>query len=197
MSDIRTCGIVVPTDWVPLPLEPSDDMKGWTKSTAVELCERGRAAGHEPDRRTLRRDLRARAEDSRSRDPFYAFALYPDGFDSALALLEVDLIWPDETVPRLTLDWLAETFSADDFGVPKVTHTELPVGPAVRIRQNLAMSGSSGTAAGVLLETVTYGVLPTGTKAAVMLLASWSVPGLSEEMEEAVDGIAPTLTVGF
>lgn len=30
-----------------------------------------------------------------------------------------------------------------------------------------------------------------------MLLASWSVPGLSEEMEEAVDGIAPTLTVGF
>ncbi|GHF19844.1 hypothetical protein GCM10018789_57330 [Streptomyces werraensis] len=197
MSDIRTCGIVVPTDWVPLPLEPSDDMKGWTKSTAVELCERGRAAGHEPDRRTLRRDLRARAEDSRSRDPFYAFALYPDGFDSALALLEVDLIWPDETVPRLTLDWLAETFSADDFGGPKVTHTELPVGPAVRIRQNLAMSGSSGTAAGVLLETVTYGVLPTGTKAAVMLLASWSVPGLSEEMEEAVDGIAPTLTVGF
>ncbi|MEU9587290.1 putative T7SS-secreted protein [Streptomyces werraensis] len=87
--------------------------------------------------------------------------------------------------------------SADDFGGPKVTHTELPVGKAVRTRQNLAMSGSSGTAAGFLLETVTYGVLPTGAKAAVMLLASWSVPGLSEEMEEAVDGIAPTLTVGF
>ncbi|MDN3268480.1 hypothetical protein [Streptomyces sp. MA15] len=197
MSDIRTCGIVVPTDWVPLPLEPSDDVRGWSKSTAVELCERGRAAGHELDRRTLRRDLRARAEDSRSRDPFHAFALYPDGFDSALALLEVDLIWPDETVSRITLDWLAETFSADDFGGPKVTHTELPVGPAVRIRQNLAMSGPYGRDPGVLLETVTYGVLPAGSQAAVMLLASWSVPGLTEEMEEAVDGIAPTLTVGF
>ncbi|MEV5168498.1 hypothetical protein AB0K66_28265 [Streptomyces werraensis] len=74
----------------------------------------------------------------------------------------MDLIWPDETVPRLTLDWLAETSSADDFGGPKVTHTELPVGPAVRIRHNLAMSGCSGTAAGLLLETVTYEVLPTG-----------------------------------
>lgn len=197
MSDIRTCGIVVPTDWVPLPLEASDDVKGWARSTAVELYERGRAAGHELDRRTLRRDLRTRAEDSRSRDPFYAFALYLDGFDSALALLEVDLIWPDETVPHLTLDWLAETFSADDFGGPKITHTELPAGPAVRIRQNLAMSGASGTASGVLLETVTYGVLPTGSQAAVMLLASWSVPGLTDELEEVVDGIAPTLTVEF
>lgn len=37
MSDIRTCGIVVPADWVPLPLEPSDDVKGWAKNTAVEL----------------------------------------------------------------------------------------------------------------------------------------------------------------
>ncbi|MET8895019.1 hypothetical protein [Streptomyces albogriseolus] len=197
MSDIRTCGIVVPTHWVPLPLEPADDVKGWAKNTAVEVCERGRAAGHELDRSTLRRDLRARAEDSRSRDPVYAFALYPDGFDSALALLEVDLVWPDETVRRLTLDWLAETFSADDFGGPKITRTELPAGPAVRIRQNLAMSNSSVGDSGVLLETVTYGVLPTGSKAAVMLLGSWSVPGLTEEMEEAVDGIASTLTVGF
>ncbi|MFF7321614.1 hypothetical protein ACFZAB_33245 [Streptomyces albogriseolus] len=197
MSDIRTCGIVVPTDWVPLPLEPSDDVKAWAKNTAVGLCERGRAAGLELDRRTLRRDLRARAEDSRSRDPFYAFALYPDGFDSALALLEVDLIWPDETVRRLTLDWLAETFSADDFGGPTVTRRQLPVGPAVRIRQNLAMSSPPGGNPGVLLETVTYGVLPTGSRAAVMLLGSWSVPGLTEEMEEALDGIASTLTVGF
>lgn len=30
-----------------------------------------------------------------------------------------------------------------------------------------------------------------------MLLASWSVPGLTDELEEVVDGIAPTLTVEF
>ncbi len=30
-----------------------------------------------------------------------------------------------------------------------------------------------------------------------MLLGSWSVPGLTEEMEEALDGIASTLTVDF
>ncbi|WP_225654248.1 hypothetical protein [Streptomyces pseudogriseolus] len=109
----------------------------------------------------------------------------------------MDLLWPDETVPRITLNWLTERFSADDFGGPKVTRTELPAGPAVRIRQNLAMSGSPAVDAGVLLEILTYGVLPTGSKAAVMLLGSWSAPGLTEEMEEAVDSIAVTLTVEF
>ncbi|MFF5344701.1 hypothetical protein ACH46L_31260 [Streptomyces althioticus] len=54
----------------------------------------------------------------------------------ALALLEADLIRPDETVPHLTLDWLVETFSVDDFGGPRVTRRELPVGPAVHIRQS-------------------------------------------------------------
>lgn len=44
------------------------------------------------------------------------------------------------------------------------------------------MSGASGTAPGGLLETVTYGVLPTGLHAVVLLLATWSVPGLTEEM---------------
>ncbi|CAL9475819.1 hypothetical protein [Streptomyces sp. Tu 3180] len=197
MSDIRTCGIVVPTDWVPLPLEPSDDVKGWAKGTAAELRDRSKAAGYELDRSTLRRDLRARAEDSRSREPFYAFAFYPDGFDTALATLEVDLIYPDETVPRITLDWLAETFSADDFGTPEITRTELPVGPAVRIRQNFAADHPPSRGPGILMETLTYGVRPTGSEGAVMLLASWTVPGLTQEMEEAADSIAQTLTVEF
>ncbi|MER7486217.1 hypothetical protein ABTY20_10015 [Streptomyces sp. NPDC126497] len=197
MSDIRTCGIAVPADWVPLPIEPSDDVKGWAKGAAAELRDRSKAAGYELNERTLRRDLRARAEDSRGREPFYAFAFYPDGFDTALATLEVDLIRPDETVPRITLDWLAETFRADDFGAPDTTRTELPLGPAVRIRQNFAVKDLPARRPGILLETLTYGILPTGSEGAVMLLVSWTVPGLAEEMEEATDSIAQTLTVEF
>ncbi len=45
------------------------------------------------------------------------------------------------------------------------------------------------------METLTYGVLSTGTESALMLLMSWTVPDLSEEMEKAADGIAETLTV--
>ncbi len=197
MSEISACGIVVPTDWVPLPIEPSDDIKAWAKSTAAELRDRSKAAGYELDKRALRKELQSRAEDSRSRDPFYAFAFYPDGFDTALATLEVDLIHPDESTPEITLGWLAETFSADDFGPPQISRTDLPVGEAVRIRQDFAADSASRSGPGVLMETVTYGILPTGAESAVMLLVSWTVPGIAEEMETAADSIAQTVTVDF
>ncbi|NUS28177.1 MAG: hypothetical protein HOV92_28685 [Streptomyces sp.] len=197
MSDIRACGIVCPTDWVPIPLEPTDDVKGWARSTADELRERSKAAGYELDKRTLRKDLRAKAEDSRGREPFYSFAFYPDGFDTALAVLDVDLIHPDETAPKITLDWLADTFSAHDFGPPQISHTELPIGPAVRLRQNFAADDPPAGGAGILLETITYGIVPTGAESAVMLLMSWSLPGLADELEEAADSIVRTLTVDF
>lgn len=197
MSDIQTCGIVCPTDWVPLPLDPSDHVKSWAKNTAAELCERSRAAGYELDGKVLRKDLRGWADDSRSRAPLYGFAFYPDGFDTALALLEVEVVRPDETVPRLSLDWLADTFSAHDFGPPQITHIELPIGPAVRLRQNFAAAGRPRWGPGVLLQTVTYGVIPHGTDNALVLLVSWTVPGIDEEMEEASDSIARTMTVGF
>jgi hypothetical protein len=195
VSDISAVGIVTPSDWVALPIEPSDDVRSWSKTTAVELRDRSQAEGYDIDKTTLRKDLRSRAEDSRSRKPFYAFALYPDGFDFALATLEVDLIHPDETVPEITLDWLAETFSADDFGPPMISHTDLPIGPAVRIRQNFASGARSRRRPGILMETLTYGVVPTGAESALMMLMSWTVPGVSEEMETAADSIAETLTV--
>ncbi|MCA2199884.1 hypothetical protein ACPCSQ_16025 [Streptomyces griseoincarnatus] len=56
----------------------------------------------------------------------------------------------------------------------------------MRIRQHLAIDGSFGRAAGGLLETVTHGVRPTCSQAAVTLLASWSVPELTDEMDEVV-----------
>jgi hypothetical protein len=65
----------------------------------------------------------------------------------------------------------------------------------VRIRQNFATEARSRRRREIRMETLTYGVLPTGTESALMLLVSWTEPGLSEEMEKAADGIAETLTV--
>ncbi|WP_159049584.1 hypothetical protein [Streptomyces sp. NRRL WC-3618] len=197
MSDLRECGIVCPTDWVELAIEPTDNVKCWARSTAADLRQRSRAAGYELDAKVLEKDLRAQAEDSRRRDPFHAFALYPDGFDNALATLAIDLVHPDAAVPRITLDWLAETFSAHDFGPPLITRTEVPIGPAVRIRQNFATAAPSSDGPGVLLETLMYGVLPTGAESAVVFLMSWTVPGIADEMEEAAAGIVKTLSVAF
>ncbi|MHB9852812.1 hypothetical protein ACSYGO_26735 [Streptomyces krungchingensis] len=190
-----TYGISCPSDWIPLPVGPGADVDGWCAEAAAEIVERSRAAGYDIDTKTVRADLRARAEDSLGRDPFYAFAFYPDGFDAALGLLEVDLIHPDETVPRITLEWLAEIFSAHDFGPPHVTRTDEPAGPAVRIRQDFAADDAPPGGPGVLLETLTYGLLPTGTESAVVFLMSWTVPGIAEAMEDTADGIVKTLTV--
>lgn len=197
MSELRECGIVCPTDWVELAIEPTDNVKRWARSTAADLRERSRAAGHEIDAKALEKDLRRQAEDSRRRDPFYAFALYPDGFDNALGTLEIDLIHPDASVPRITLDWLAETFSAHDFGPPLITRTDVPIGPAVRIRQNFAAGGASPGGPGILLETLMYGVLPTGAESAVVFLMSWTVPGIADEMEQAAADMVKTLSVVF
>lgn len=194
MNPVPHCGISCPTAWVPLPIEPSDDVASWSKNTAVELWERSKAAGYDLDRRALRKDLRAWAKDSRGREPFYAFAFYPDGLDAALGLLEVDLINPDDTVPQLSLDWLAETFSVDELAPPLISRIDLPVGPAVRIRQNFVAEGSPRRGPGILLQTVTYGILPTGSESAVVLLMSWTAPGLDEEMEAAADSIVQTVT---
>ncbi|MGW1216239.1 hypothetical protein ACWD5F_42070 [Streptomyces sp. NPDC002499] len=197
MNDIQTCGIECPTDWVPLPLDPSDDVKRWAKRTAGDLRERNSVAGHKLNEGALRKDLRGWADDSRGRGPLYAFAFYPDGFDTALALLELEVFRPDETLPHISLDRLADAFSADDFGPPHISHPELPIGPAVRLRQNFAADGSQRRGPGVLLQSVTYGIRPPATEDAVVVLVSWSLPGIDEEMEEAADSIVRTLTVGF
>lgn len=67
VSDIQECGIVVPNDWVPLPIDPSDDVRSWSKRTAAELRDRSKVAGDDIKQATPRKDLRSRAEDSRSR----------------------------------------------------------------------------------------------------------------------------------
>lgn len=196
-TDIQACGIACPTDWLPLPLDPAEDIGTWSKRAAAEVCERSRVAGYVLDKRTVRKDLKSRADDSRQRAPLYAFALYPDGFDSALALLEVDLVHPDDTVPEITLEWLESAFSAHDFGPPQTARAQLPIGPAVRIRQNFAADAPPRGAAGVLLETLTYGILPDGARSALMFLMSWTVPGLDEDLEKAAEEIVRTLTVDF
>ncbi|QKW09397.1 hypothetical protein HUT18_26415 [Streptomyces sp. NA04227] len=190
MSDLDVLGVSVPEDWVTLPL-PEDSVAAWARETSAELVERSRAAGYALDSRALRSDLKAWAKDSRRRDPFSASLLYPDGFESALALVEVTLLEPGATGPRITLEGLAESFSAQDFGPPEVSYVDLPAGPAVRIRQNFAAESSAGAEdPKVLQETLTYGLIPHGSVCAVMLFASWTFPGIAPELEETIDEIA-------
>ncbi|MFJ6982527.1 MULTISPECIES: hypothetical protein [unclassified Streptomyces] len=199
MADPRGIGISCPRVWVPLPLEGPEPVRRWAKRTAAELLERDRAAGHQlyagqlhADR--LRRDLRSRCEDSRTREPVHAFALVPEGVGRSVAVLEVRLTAPAETDAHVTVEQLAHHYGADHFGPPHMTRTELPAGPALRIRQNLAMPGGRG-APGLVVESLIHGILPPGGDFAVMVLATWAVPGIGAEMEETVDEVVRSVVV--
>ncbi|WP_282085020.1 hypothetical protein [Streptomyces tendae] len=90
---------------------------------------------------------------------------------------------------------LRDRSKAAGYDLENIAHANLPIGPAVRVRQNFAAVTHSRRDPGILMETLTYGALPTGSESALMLLMSWTVPGLSKEMEETADSIAETLTV--
>ncbi|MER5973406.1 hypothetical protein ABT112_27380 [Streptomyces sp. NPDC002055] len=143
MTEFVSCGLRCHEEWVSIPTEPGADITAWVDEQAKELVERSVADGTLLDEDLLRQDLRERAADSRGRKRVHAFALYVNGLEESTALLEVDFIHPDETVARITLDWIAERFSTDDFGAPDITHARVPLGEAVRIRQNFA-AGDSG-----------------------------------------------------
>src|SRR2546428_4137318 len=123
MADTWNLGIRMPDDWVPLPLEPGIDVTAWAEEQAEELSQ-----GTSVDSANLAHHLRERAADSRLRSPVYAFAFLPRGIETAVAILEVDVIHPDDTVPEITLDWIAKTFSAKDFGAPEIVQAKLPAG---------------------------------------------------------------------
>ncbi|MCM2419326.1 hypothetical protein [Streptomyces sp. RKAG293] len=190
-DDTWNVGIECPEDWIPLPLEPGIDLGAWALEQAGKLA----AAPAEVDADALMYDLRERAADSRGREPVFAFGLYPEGFEEALAVLEVDVVHPDDKVPSITLDWITEVFATGDFQEPEVERAVLPAGPAVRIRQGLAGRGTGQSGERSLMETVTYGVRPPGIESAVMVLVSWTAPGLADLMTTAADQIVHTLKI--
>jgi formaldehyde-activating enzyme involved in methanogenesis len=53
----------------------------------------------------------------------------------------------------------------------------------VRIRQDFAAGSALRGVPRVLMEALTYGILPAGAESAVMVLVSWTVPGVTQEME--------------
>ncbi|HEY5834537.1 hypothetical protein [Streptomyces sp.] len=188
MGDTWNFGIECPEDWIPLPVRGDVNVRRWAKEQAKVL---GGSRG-------LMHELREHAEDGRGREPILAFAYCPapPEMDAVMAVLEVQAVRPDGEVPEPTLDWIVGTFSAPDFGEPEVERASLPAGPAVRIRQALADRRTGFGGPSTLVETVTYGVLPTGSEGAFLLLFSWATPGVADFIVPIADEIAHSFTVG-
>ncbi|MFJ7101087.1 MULTISPECIES: hypothetical protein [Streptomyces] len=194
-DDLSTLGLECSEDWVPFPVTGTLDLSYWARFQAEELVERYARDGEKGNARVLARDLERAAADSRSREPLGAFGWYVSGHQTVAAVLELDAIHPDGTYPEVTLDLLAESMSATDFGPPDVRRVRLPLGDAVRIRQNLVEERKRLFGPRPVVRTLFHGVRPPTTDAALTLMVSWTEPVLDEPLEGIVDGIARTLTL--
>lgn len=196
MAGSWNCGVSCPRDWVPLPLAEDVDPWVWARHEAPAVAALAGHAAPEPEfLRALENDLASRAEDSRSRAPIHAFALYRDALPDALAVLEVTSVEPDDTVPEITLRWLEEAFTAPEFGTAQSLSARLPAGPAVRLRQRVAGAEAYPGGGRPVVETLTYGVLPRGFDLAVLVLVSWTALAAGDALVETADRIAETLRV--
>ncbi|GGJ52300.1 hypothetical protein [Streptomyces brasiliensis] len=194
-DDLSNLGLECSPDWVPLPVTDTVDLDYWARYQAAELVERYARDGEKGDAGQLERSLRSAVTDSRKRTPLAAFALYLSGQAFMAAGLELDALHPDAEYPEVTLALLTEHMSVTDFGEPNVRRVRLPLGEAVRIRQNLIGEKKRWFGARPVIRSLFYGVRPEGMGTAVTLTLSWEEAVLDEPVEQMGDAIARTLTV--
>lgn len=194
-DDLSGLGLECSEDWVPFPVAGSIDLDYWAKHQAGELVERYARDGQQGDARRLARNLKRTAADCQTRDPLAAFGWYVSGHEEVAAILELDAIHPDETFPEVTLSLLTEHMSGHDFGAPDVREVRLPLGDAVRIRQNLIGEKKGFFGPRPVIHTLFYGVRPEAMETAITMLVSWTEPVLDEPAEDIVDSIAQTLSL--
>ncbi|CAL9545049.1 hypothetical protein [Streptomyces sp. enrichment culture] len=192
-DDLSNLGLECSEDWVPFPVAGTIDLDYWARHQAGELVERYARDGEKGNARLLARDLKRAAADSRTREPLGAFGWYLSGHQTVAAVLELDAIHPDATFPEVTLPLLTEHMTARDFGEPDVREVGLPLGDAVRIRQNIIEERKRLLGPRPVVHTLFYAVRPATTDAAITLLVSWTEPVLDEPLENIVDTIAGTL----
>ncbi|MFE0175272.1 hypothetical protein ACFWZ2_23425 [Streptomyces sp. NPDC059002] len=195
MTDLTNIGIECSEDWVPFPVTDTLDLDYWAEQQGHELVARYERDGERGDARRLSRDLKRAASDSRTREPLAAFGWYLSGHPTVAAILELDAVLPDDTVPVITLPWLTEHLSASDFGEPDVRDVRLPLGEAVRIRQNLIGGKKRLLGPRPVIRTLIHGIRPTGADGALTMYVSWTEPVLDETLEQIVDGMAQTLSL--
>ncbi|WP_329167513.1 hypothetical protein OG204_22620 [Streptomyces sp. NBC_01387] len=82
-----------------------------------------------------------------------------------------------------------------DFGEPDVRYLPLPLGDAVRIRENMAGERKWRFGARPVIRALTYGVRPPDTDGLLTMHVSWTEPVVDEPLEQIVDRIAATLSL--
>ncbi|MFL6110895.1 MAG: hypothetical protein ACJ786_06035 [Catenulispora sp.] len=188
--------IGVPAGAIPLPVNEDGDMTPWARSIASTRLPADATA--EDVQRFADMLLGCTAE-SRDRGPkIMALAFCPDPRIGELARFEVADLHPSPRWPTLELKQLADFFAGPihpaALVAPQVHYTDLPAGPAVRIRQQYVTAvGEDRT--GRIMETVVYAIRPPETGAAVVLSVAWHALFYGERLMELADRLADSVRV--
>jgi hypothetical protein len=190
-----------PEGWVQLPVtdsgevpERDKELERWAADTARATLGQDAPAHIVQERAS---ELASLAMGSRARQAWYGFAYFPAGAPGLVALLDVLRLVPDPDYPEITLDLVQgmyATDSADTVGELETSRTELPSGPAVRIRAK-QIEGRDPTGQGTLMEGVTYAIRPPGTRDAVITQMSWTALPLGDKLAKMADAIARSMTL--
>ena len=190
-----------PEGWVQLPVTGSGEvpehgieLEQWAADTARATLGPDAPPDLVQERAT---ELAGLTMGSRARQAWYGLAYFPAGAPGLVALLDVLRLVPDPDYPEITLDLVQGMYaqdSADTVGELETSRTELPSGPAVRIRAK-QLEGRDPAGRGTLTEGVTHAIRPPGTRDAVITQMSWTALPLGDQLAEMADAIAGSIVV--
>jgi len=189
-----------PEGWVQLPVTNSTkvkddkDLERWAAGKAPRTLG-GNATPEEVARRA--RDLVELTVGCRLRKDWYGLVFYPRGTAGLIAALDIERYVPSRKYPQINLEVLQGIFgreAADTVGEIVSSRTDLPSGPALRVRSK-HVEDLDPTGLGTISEELTYAICPPTLTDALVLTMSWTALQLGDKLAEMADAIARTIRV--
>lgn len=182
-----------PRGSIELPVHDTFDVQAWAKQIAKGVLPKGASRQAVKDLAAALADATA---DSRGRDPISAVFFCPDPENGELARIEVIAYRPDGEYPEITLQMMADWLSSpteQSVRPAEVSFSDLPSGPAVRVRHQYVEAGGDDEGLGTIVQNCTYAIRPPQTGSVLLLVVSWRALAWSDRLFELTDTLADKL----
>jgi len=189
-----------PEGWVQLPVTNSTKVKHdkelerWAAGKAPRTLG-GTATPEQLARRE--RDLVELTVGCRLRKDWYGLVFYPHSTAGLIAALDIERYVPSRKYPQINLEVLRGIFgreAADTVGEIVSSRTDLPSGPALRVRSK-HVEDPDPAGLGTISEELTYAICPPALTDALVLTMSWTALQLGDKLAQMADAIARTIRV--
>jgi hypothetical protein len=166
------------------------ELVNWAVEAAHELL------GPEPDPDLLAKHAELLTDltlGCRERGVIRAYAWIPDGMAAAAAKVDISMVRTSRERPVLTLDMLENSYAGrdDKTRTLEVSRTEVPAGPAIRLRREWG----EGDDPSDIAVSVTYVIRPPAIRNALVYMMYWVLVDDFPALTEIADSLVRTLRV--